>query len=278
QQQQQHAAGYSDNNSSNMTGGKDFDLFNTDSALSTPTFINFPAESPSAQGWVSEGDTSSTRRNSRRISNGILDRVSKFETLGAEGLQRPITPPNQNAHSQSLGWAMALRNTANLEKGYFPPTPIETPQDRLVKNEPVPSRFADGYDESLEETIKPVRNRGGNRRAQTIFQDIRQQSEHVSSTPARSNTLPEADSFNGIPLQTPDYMNMHNFNDEFLKIENGFDQDEHHGLSMSHQLPHQINPNTPQMAQFIGSFDNKSDLRPYPLTAQSLSGTPSGTP
>ncbi|KAM5352043.1 hypothetical protein ACJ41O_004766 [Fusarium nematophilum] len=265
-------AGYGDN----LSGGKEFDLFNTDSALSTPTFMNFP-EGPSPQGWVSEGETASTRRNSRRISNGIMDRVSKFETLGADGLQRPMTPPNQNAHSQSLSWAWALRKMANQEQDYFPPTPMETPQDRLVKNEPVPNRFADGYDESMEETIKPVRNRGGNRRAQAIFQDMRGQPEQTAPSPARSNPLPEAEPFNGMPIQTPDYMSMNNFGNEFMKIETGFDRDEHRALNVNQQLPQQT-PNTPQMAQFMGSFDNQPDLRPYPLNTQSLSGTPSQTP
>ncbi|KAF4961633.1 hypothetical protein FSARC_10123 [Fusarium sarcochroum] len=271
-------AGYGDN----MSGGKEFDLFNTDSALSTPTFINFPSEGSSSQGWASEGDTSSTRRSSRRISNGIMDRVHKFENLDTTGLQRPTTPPNQNqsqnTHSQSLSWTMTLPKTANLEKGYFPPTPIETPHDRLVKDETVPNRFADGYDESMEETIKPVRNRGGNRRAQNIFQDIRQQSEQIMSSPVRSNTLPEADSFSGMPMSTPDYMSMNNFNNEFMKIETGFGREDVHGLNVNHQLPQQSTPNTPQMTQFMGSFDNKPDLRPYPLTAQSLAGTPSQTP
>ncbi|KAF5017904.1 hypothetical protein F66182_10133 [Fusarium sp. NRRL 66182] len=267
--------GYGDNN---LSGGKEFELFNNDSALSTPTFINFPTESPSAQGWASEGDTSSTRRSSRRISNGIMDRVNKFESLDTAGLQRPTTPQNQNVQSQSLSWTMPLLRPANVEKGYFPPTPMETPHDRLAKDAAVPNRFADGYDESMEETIKPVRSRGGNQRAQTIFQDIRQQSDQVMSSPARSNSLPEAESFSGMPMSTPDYMSMNSFNNEFLKIESGFGREDMHSLGMSHQLSQQSTPNTPQMTHLMSSFDNKPSLRPYPLSAQSLSGTPSQTP
>jgi regulatory protein SWI5 len=88
------------NQQAGFAGDMSEDLFNNGSALSTPTFMNFQ-ESPSTQGWTSEGDTTSTRRSSRRISNGIMDRVNKFETLGLEDLQRPITPPNQNAASKS---------------------------------------------------------------------------------------------------------------------------------------------------------------------------------
>lgn len=85
-----------------MVGVQEFDFFGSDSAMSTPTFASFADGSPSTsqQGWMSEGDTASTRRTSRRISNGIMDRVAKFEGLGMEALQRPMTPPNQNATSK----------------------------------------------------------------------------------------------------------------------------------------------------------------------------------
>ncbi|KPM40906.1 hypothetical protein AK830_g5643 [Neonectria ditissima] len=262
----------------NMSGGKDFDLFNNDSALSTPTFMTFQ-ESPSAQGWASEDDTSSTRRTSRRVSNGILDRVSKFETLGDGGLQRPITPPNTNSHSKPSSGTYLLRGVGlTRSSDYYPPSPMGTPQDRMVKHEP-PSRFQDGYDESMEETIKPVRNRGNNRRAQTIFQDMRKQSEPSAASSPRSNTMPEPEAYN-MPLQTPDYLNMNNFNNEFMKIENTFDREQVdiHGLAMNQHMSQHTTPEASQMAQYMTAFDNKSDLRPYPLTAQALSAHPSQSP
>lgn len=81
---------------------QEFEFFSADSALSTPTFMTFPDSSPAAtgQGWVSEGETASThsRRSSRRISNGILDKVAKFEAMGngPDALpQRPCTPDGQ---------------------------------------------------------------------------------------------------------------------------------------------------------------------------------------
>lgn len=86
------------NNNSAMTSANEFELFGPDSALSTPTFMTFPEPSPagSGQGWISESETASTqtRRTSRRISNGILDKVAKFEAMG----QRPATPPTQNVN------------------------------------------------------------------------------------------------------------------------------------------------------------------------------------
>lgn len=83
--------------SDNMTASQDFELFPS-STMSTPTFMSF-SESPSgAPAWMSEGESSHSRRNSRRISGGIMDRVVKFETLGVEDQQRPLTPPQQNAN------------------------------------------------------------------------------------------------------------------------------------------------------------------------------------
>jgi regulatory protein SWI5 len=86
-----------------MDPAQDFDLLAPESTLSTPTFMTFPDASPVVtpqQGWISEDETASTRRASRRISNGIIDRVNKFESIGAETAQRPMTPPNRNAASK----------------------------------------------------------------------------------------------------------------------------------------------------------------------------------
>lgn len=83
---------YSSPNS--MTASQDFDLFPS-STLSTPTFVNFQDSPTGVPGWISEGDTPSTRRGSRRISNAIMDRVAKFEGMG-EIPSRPLTPTQQN--------------------------------------------------------------------------------------------------------------------------------------------------------------------------------------
>lgn len=87
---------------------QEFEFFTADSALSTPTFMTFPESSPAetGQGWISESETASThsRRSSRRISNGILDKVAKFEAMrnGQETLpQRPCTPDGQTSNGMS---------------------------------------------------------------------------------------------------------------------------------------------------------------------------------
>ncbi|KAK0612061.1 hypothetical protein B0T14DRAFT_340400 [Immersiella caudata] len=235
-------AGFANNS---MASGHEFDMFGPDSALSTPTFMTFPEPSPagSGQGWISEGETASThsRRTSRRISNGIMDKVAKFEAMvnNTNG-QRPATPPAQNAN------------------GCFPPTPMETPHDRLVKHEPQsqrPSRFSDDYDESMEETIKPMRGNRSNRNS-GIFQDLRQQAEAMAQTPPRANTMPTGFTEHG--LGTPGFMSMANVNAEFVKIENNYD-----GLAYSTDLTSDPAPMTPQMAAFgHGLFDHRPDFRP----------------
>jgi regulatory protein SWI5 len=199
----------------------EFDLFTTDSALSTPTFMNFQ-DSPTAQGWISEGDTASTRRSSRRISNGIMDRVHKFEHLALDEMQRPVTPPNQNSTS------------------YFPISPTETPHERLMKQQSRLERFSDGYDESLEETIKPNRNRGS-QRTQTIFADMRRQAEHPNIAGLqRSHTMPEPQTFGETTLPTSEYMAMNSFNEEFIKLEGSYNNS---------------TPATPQVGELMGSFN-----------------------
>jgi regulatory protein SWI5 len=78
----------------------DVDFFGAESGLSTPSFITFPDSSPAptCPGWISEPETGSShsRRSSRRISNGIMDKVAKFEALGNSfDASRPCTPQNQ---------------------------------------------------------------------------------------------------------------------------------------------------------------------------------------
>lgn len=84
---------------SDVDPSRDFDFFGADSALSTPSFLTFPESSPApTQGWSSDAETASTnsRRSSRRISNAILDKVAKFEALGAgASMDRPCTPNGQ---------------------------------------------------------------------------------------------------------------------------------------------------------------------------------------
>jgi regulatory protein SWI5 len=281
-----------------MGSGKDFELFAPDSAMSTPTFMNFHESPAAVQGWISDGDTNSTRRTSRRISNGIMDRVAKFETMGIDGSQRPITPPNQNANSKSFppflpfsagisALLSSLRETQAANKhtiqAYFPPTPMETPHDRMMKHEQQTvrlSRFSDGYDESMEETIKPGRNRS-NQRTQSIFEDMRRQAEQAAiPTPPRSNTMPCK--VYDAPVPTPaDYMSMNNFNSEFMKIHGGFETMECHpddGMDVPSDLVHGGSADVIHMGQYGNAFNNRPDLRPLDNVSQPASPSRSAGP
>ncbi|KAF3357285.1 60S ribosomal protein L26-1 [Verticillium dahliae VDG1] len=190
-----------------MMNDKDFDLFGADADLSSPAFMDFNESPTSAQPiWAPEGDAAAAtlRRTTRRISNGILDRVAKFETMGGEP-SRPITPPHQNGN------------------GYFPPTPMETPHDRIVKQQPEqasrPSRFSDDYDESMEETLKPVRGKPTSR-AQNVFEEMRRRAEESSAnpTPPQTTTMPEAQTFES-QVSAADFITMNSFDTDYLKTQ-----------------------------------------------------------
>lgn len=115
---------------------------------------------------------------------------------------------------------------AEASADQFPPTPMETPHDRLVKQESRPDRFSDDYDESMEETIKPRRARSS-QRTQDIFQEMRQQAERRSPavpSPPRSGALPASKTFAGMPMQNTDFMTMSSLRNEFAKMDGGFEQ------------------------------------------------------
>lgn len=86
---------------SNMTSAKDMELFQIESAQTNPTYMNY-ANSPPGASWTAEEASATIKRSSRRISNGIVERVAKFEGLGVDDGQRPTTPPNQNGNGTSL--------------------------------------------------------------------------------------------------------------------------------------------------------------------------------
>ncbi|XP_044717257.1 C2H2 transcription factor Swi5 [Hirsutella rhossiliensis] len=229
----------------NMGEAKEFELYTNESDLTTPTFVNFP-ESPSGQNWTPED---ASRRNSRRISNGIVDRVHKYENMGMEGMQRPMTPPNQNGNN------------------YYPPTPMETPHDRTTKREQRPDRFHDDYDESMEETIKPMRNRS-NQRAPNMFQEMRQQAERspAQPSPPRSNRMPNAKRFVGVQAQAPEFVDMNALRSQFAKLEGRYDDLGFEGdaLHQAADLHHPSPADAQHMGQFLGGFDDNPEMPRFP--------------
>ncbi|KAI1153863.1 hypothetical protein F4825DRAFT_231467 [Nemania diffusa] len=222
----------------NNVNVSDFDLYPS-SAMSTPSMMSFQDNGIAVPDWLSENETPNSRRSSRRVSNGIMDRVNKFETMSHETLQRPLTPPRQN------------------EMDYFPLTPMETPHGRAFKNVPHPQRFADGYDESNEETVKPLRHRA-NRRSQTVFDDMRQATEAMTIMPEmrRVNTMPAAGTLNPASTSTPEYLVMPQTHPTDLHIDTnsaGFPGPSY-PMSASSEYSQHMSPSTPNVAEF-DAFD-----------------------
>jgi hypothetical protein len=82
-----------------MPGGTDLQALTHSSPQSTPGQAT-THESPAGPGWVSDGETTVKGRSSRRISDGIADRVNTYENLvGAEDFC-PTTPQTQDANGK----------------------------------------------------------------------------------------------------------------------------------------------------------------------------------
>ncbi|KAI1159197.1 hypothetical protein F5B18DRAFT_637751 [Nemania serpens] len=239
----------------------DFDLFPS-SAMSTPTMMDFPDNALAAPGWISENEAANLKKSSRRISNGIMDRVSKFENMSGEPFQRPLTPPRQN------------------EADYFPLTPMETPQGRTFKQVQPPQRFAEGYDESNEETVRPVRQRA-HRQSQTVFDEMRQATEVLDLIPGarRANTMPTAGGINSASTSASEYLTMNETHSAGLHIDTngeGF-QDVSYPVSVSSEYSGHMSPATPGIPEFQGFDFAKSQLDAQTAVADMLCGVPSSS-
>jgi regulatory protein SWI5 len=81
-----------------FNGNNDFNLFSSETILTPSAFLDFSAEFDNGSDATKSENHS--RRSSRRISGGIVDRVAQFESLALQSPQRPITPPNQNVSSK----------------------------------------------------------------------------------------------------------------------------------------------------------------------------------
>lgn len=84
-------------NPNNFNGANDFNLFSSDGQLTPSAFLDFSAGFENANETTNSANTS--KRSSRRISGGIMNRVAQFENIAMQS-QRPITPPNQNVSSE----------------------------------------------------------------------------------------------------------------------------------------------------------------------------------
>ncbi|KAG6202089.1 hypothetical protein E4U50_006444 [Claviceps purpurea] len=236
-----------DSFASNMAESKNFDLYSFDSALSTPTFMNFP-DSPTGHIWPI-CDEAASRRNSRRVSNGIMERVAKFENMGLEVTHRPTTPSNQNANN------------------YLPPTPTDTPHDRAVKQGARLARFSENYDESMEETIRPTRSNHSGQKAQSMFAEMRQQAEQENAVPSSPRTTTASDEFHNAQCQHLDFMSMHHMRKEFVDFEDRneglkfYESDASYSTSDCSKRASPVTHNEVQFEE--ATLRSRPDLRPF---------------
>ncbi|KAI0150541.1 hypothetical protein GGR57DRAFT_471847 [Xylariaceae sp. FL1272] len=216
----------------------DLSAFNP-SMQPTQNFQSFPQSPITSTGWMPETEDMGSRRNSRRISNGIADRFHKFENMGREPVQRPLTPPKQN------------------EAGYLPMTPSQTPHGRV--------RFSQGYDETNEETVRPIRKPA---RSQTTFDAMRQAAETQATNSAqlqRSNTMPTTGSFDPSAITAHEWACLGQTPQGGLQIKTdcGDFQSPSFPLSASSSFSRPMSPATPNLADQKSAFDFSSPIRPH---------------
>ncbi|RDL32666.1 C2H2 and C2HC zinc finger [Venustampulla echinocandica] len=220
---------------SSFAGGNDFNLFTSETILTTAPFLNFSPEFENGN-QIPDGKACSRRcSNGRRISGGIFDRVSQFENLALQSPGRPITPPNQNALN------------------YFPPTPTDTPHGRIAKHDQLAQRFFDSFDTSMEETIKPK----STQRGRDVFEDMRREAE-MNSIP--SPPMLAASSFDSAPMPTSNFMNMSNIDMKFINNEAQFGDA-------------QVSPTSTNPSPTV-SYDSSPEVSKMTLMAGSLANEP----
>jgi regulatory protein SWI5 len=242
-------------------------LFSDDNLIPS-AFLDFSAGFEG--GSRMQNSESSSRRSSRRISGGIVDRVAKFENLTLQSPSRPITPPNQDV--QSTYFRHLIFNPLTI-LGYFPPTPHDTPFLSKVKHEQTNQRFLDNYDTSMEETIKPRNNQriGGN------FEDMRREAsmDHMSSPPGTGIMAPST-AFDSAPMPGGNFMSMSNLNVGFMKHEK-FTGPHYSPASsnISPALSYLSSPEIAPMQLLRDPFAAKSQLDAYSMYHEPSNGRPS---
>lgn len=145
---------------------------------------------------------------------------------------------------------------------YFPLTPVDTPHDRMIKEEHMNQRFLDSYDTSMEETIKPR----SSQRARGVFDDMRQEAERsYMPSPPSAGRAAQPNHFDSAPMPSANFMNMSNNNMAYMKnaesdvalyspVSNNFSP------SVSYQSSHNVSPEVSQNAMFGDAYSNKPDL------------------
>lgn len=162
---------------------------------------------------------------------------------------------------------------------YFPPTPMDTPHERMVKQEQMNHRFLDSYDTSMEETIKPK----SSQRARGVFEEMRRDAErNPMPSPPHSGTMPTTSTFDSAPMPTANFMNMSNLNMEFLKSEQHFDNAQYSPTATdpSPNLSYHSSPEITHMPLLSDPFENRPAFNapsmsyPEPPSSHGLPSSP----
>ncbi|KAF2968676.1 hypothetical protein GQX73_g4930 [Xylaria multiplex] len=151
---------------------------------------------------------------------------------------------------------------------------METPQGGTFKPVQPPQRFAEDYDESNEETVKPIRQRT-NRRSQTIFDEMRQATEALSIMPEmqRANTMPAAGPIHQVSTPTSEFLAMNQTHSTELRVDtnsNGF-QGPSYPMSACSEYSQHMTPATPSISEFEAFDFDKSQVGTQGTMADILS-------
>lgn len=143
---------------------------------------------------------------------------------------------------------------------YFPPAPLDAPSyEGTIKHRRRPQRFMEGYDESMEETVKP--DRSANRLSMTTFDEMRHAAEVQAQQPMPGPRRPLSMSLTYEGVTGDNFLEMNQVN-AGMTIQTQFDglPGPSYPLSASSDFSQHTTPGTPHMGG--GPFDMKPDLRP----------------
>lgn len=156
---------------------------------------------------------------------------------------------------------------------------MDSPHGRTtIKSSRGPQRFMEGYDESMEETLKPTR---GTRRPKTTFDEMREAAETQSPAPvpgpSRSHTMPVTGSFEAPPVANNNFLEMSQMSGGMgVPTFDGMPEPPY-PLSASSSFSHHSTPITPLMHEFRQASEQKPYLLPPESVVDSVSGEESET-
>lgn len=98
---------------------------------------------------------------------------------------------------------------------------METPHDRVAKQDSRLSRFAGDYDESMEETVRPNRKIRAGQSSQNSFAEMRRHAEDRAAVPSppRTNRIPNVETFRDVNMHESQFVGMNTLRGRCVKME-----------------------------------------------------------